>query len=128
MAAMNERGEAARDSAGAVALVEQNRVHMNDADTAAILTALEDLGVSAESTEQTILLKAQWWVLTLSWIGDDLPHLGFDSLLTLFGQRVWRHYRDVGKVGPSRIDAYGVDNEIVATHDIEVEEPDDSGG
>lgn len=126
-ALLNEEIGEDRESAEAVADVEQNRVHMDDADTAAILTALEELGVAAESTEQTTLLKTQWWVLTLHWIGDDLPHLGFDSLLTLLGQRVRRHYRNHGKFGPSRIDVYDGDDEIVATHDIEDEESDKPG-
>lgn len=91
---------------------------MDDADTAAVLAALKELGVDARATEQTMLLKTAWWVLTLRWVGDDLPHLGFDSLLTLLGQRVWRHYRDQGKAGPSRIDVYGADDEIIATLDI----------
>jgi hypothetical protein len=119
---------AAHEPAKITALVEQNRVHMDDADTTMVLAALEELGVEAEVTEQTTDLKAAWWVLTLDWIGDDLPHLGFDSLLTLLGQRVWRHYRNLGKTGPSRIDAYSADDEIIASHDIEDEEPDDSGG
>lgn len=101
---------------------------MDNADAAAILSALEELGVEAGLTEQTTFLKAQWWVLTLHWIGDDLPHLGFDSLLTLLGQRVWRHYRDQGKTAPSRIDTYNANDEIIASHDIEDEESDDSGG
>jgi hypothetical protein len=99
---------------------------MDDADTGTILSALEELGVEAESTEQTTLLKAQWWVLTLHWIGDDLPHLGFDSMLTLLGQRVFRHYRERGKTGPSRIDTYNANDEIIASHVIEDEEPGDS--
>jgi hypothetical protein len=74
-----------------------------------------------------MLLKAAWWVLTLHWVGDDLPHLGFDSLLTLLGQRVWRHYRDRGKVGPLRIEIRDADDEIIASHDIEEKEPDELG-
>jgi hypothetical protein len=101
------------------ALVEENRAHMDDADEVLILSVLQELGVEAEATEQTTLLKAQWWVLTLHWIGDDLPHLGFDSLLTLLGQRVWKHYSERGKKGPSRIDVYGADNEIIASHEID---------
>jgi hypothetical protein len=122
------QGVEAHEPALITALVEQNHVHMDDADTAVVLAALEELGVQAEATEQTTVLKAAWWVLTLHWIGDDLPHLGFDSLLTLLGQRVWRHYRDLGKMGPSRIDIYNSEDEIITSHDIEDEAPDDSGG
>ena len=123
-----ERTDADRETIRVDVLVERNRTHMDNSDTAAILTALGDLGLTAEATEQTTILKAQWWVLTLHWIGDDLPHLGFDSMLTLLGQRVWRHYREVGKEGPSRIDAVDEDDETIASHNIEDEEPDDSGG
>lgn len=126
-AVLTQGSEAIHDSAKFLVLIEQNRVHMDDSDTAMVKAALEELGVAAEATEQTTLLKAQWWVLTLHWIGDDLPHLGFDSLLTLLGQRVWRHYRKINKAGPSRIDAIGTDNEIITSHDIKDEEPDDSG-
>lgn len=108
------------------ALVEMNCVHMDDADTTAIITALEELGVEVEATEQTTFLKAQWWVLTLRWIGDDLPHMGFDSLLTLLGHRVWQHYRKNEKAGPSRIDVYGENDEIVASHDVDREEADET--
>ena len=123
----NKRSFANGNSTRVVTLVEQNRVHMDDTDTAAIVTALDDLGVNAKATEQTTILKAQWWVLSLHWIGDDLPHLGFDSLLTLLGQRVWRHYRELGKEGPSRIDVVGEDDEIMHSHEIEDEELGDSG-
>ncbi len=99
---------------------------MDDADTAMVLAALEELGVQAEATEQTTVLKAAWWVLTLHWIGDDLPHLGFDSLLTLMGQRAWRHYREIGKTGPSRIDIYDEHDAIIFSREIEDKEPDDS--
>lgn len=123
----NERSYANRNSTRVVTVVEQNRVHMDDADTVAIVTALGDLGVNAKATDQTTILKTQWWVLTLHWIGDDLPHLGFDSLLTLLGQRVWRHYRELGREGPSRIDVVGEDDEIIDSHKIEDDEPGDSG-
>jgi hypothetical protein len=124
---LNELNGTTGEAAAVMALVEQNRVHMDDTNTAVVLAALAELNVEAEATEQTTLLKAQWWVLTLHWIGDDLPHLGFDSLLTLLGQRVWRHYRNLGKTGPSRIDNYNANDEIIAFYDIEDEEPDDSG-
>jgi inactivated superfamily I helicase len=117
------------ESAGAaavMALVERNLVHMDDADTVAILAALEELGVVAESTEQTMLLKTAWWVLTLHWLGDDLPHLGFDSLLTLLGQRVWKHYRERKLEGPARIDVYDSDDEIIASHETNDDGDDDS--
>jgi hypothetical protein len=110
------------ESTGAVAvmaLVERNRVHMDEADTAAILAALEELGVVAQATEQTMLLKTAWWILTLHWIGDDLPHLGFDSLLTLLGQRVRKHYRERKLEGPARIDVYGAGDEIIASHETD---------
>ncbi len=123
---LNEQGEATRENVGAKVFVEKNRVHMDDTDAAMVLAALEDLGIEAEATEQTTLLKASWWVLTLHWIGDDLPHLGFDSLLTLLGQRVLQHYRDNGKSGPSRIDVKDATDEIIVTHDIESDGPDSS--
>jgi hypothetical protein len=121
-----ERGAATYDSAVASALVERNLVHMDDADTAAILAALAELDVEAEVTEQTLLLKTAWWVLALHWIGDDLPHLGFDSLLTLLGQRVWKHYRERKLEGPARIDVYGEDDEIIASHETNDDGDDDS--
>jgi hypothetical protein len=43
------------------------------------------------------------------------------------GPRVWRHFRKIGKTGPSRIDAYTANDEIIASHDIEDEVLDDSG-
>ena len=84
-----------------------------------ILAALEEAGVKAEATEQTTLLKAAWWVLVLHWVGDDLPHLGFDSMLTLLGQRVWKDYREYGKSPPARIDVYDSEDDVVGTIEIQ---------
>jgi len=72
---LNEPNRATGESAGVIGVVEQNRVHTDDTDTAVVLAALAELNVEAEATEQTALLKAQWWVLTLHWIGEDLPYI-----------------------------------------------------
>jgi hypothetical protein len=119
-----DTGAAGGEWTSARVQVEQNRVHMDDADIAAVLVILEELGVEAAATEQITLLKAQWWVLTLHWIGDDLPHLGFDSILTLLGQRVWQHYKAIGKTPPTRIDVHGADDGIISSSGIQSEEPD----
>jgi hypothetical protein len=83
------------------ALVEQNHVHMDDADTAVVLAALEELGVQAEATEQTTVLKAALWVLTLHWIGDDLPHLGFEFQSLAHN----RQLRTAERLSPSSLNA-----------------------
>ena len=100
-------------------LIEENFAHIDESDMAVVLAALMELGVEAEATEQTTLLKAQRWVLVVHWIGDDLPHLGFDSLLTLLGQRVWRHFRELGKSGPTRIDVLDESDDVIASRDVE---------
>lgn len=64
-AVLTQGSEAIHESAKFRVLIEQNRVHVDDSDTAMVKAALEELGVAAEATEQTTLLKAQWWALTL---------------------------------------------------------------
>jgi hypothetical protein len=105
-------------------LVEWDHSHISDAKMAEILLAFEEIGVSAEQTEQTTLLKAAGWVLVLHWVGDDLPHLGFDSLLTLLARRVWKHYRKSGGSPPARIDLYDADDDTVASIELKDEDTD----
>jgi hypothetical protein len=117
-------GRAAGEAPRPEVFVEENFAHMDAADTAAVVAALNELGVEAQATEQTTLLKAQWWVLILHWVGDDLPHLGFDSLLTLLGQRVCRHYRIRGTPGPARVDILDANDDVIASLEIEGDDED----
>jgi len=108
-------------------LVEWNGTHIDDADMDEILRALEKSGVVAEAAEQTTLLKAAWWALALHWVAGDLPHLGFDSLLTVLAQRTWEHYRAKQEDPPTRIDLYGPDDELLATRVIDAFVEDSDG-
>jgi hypothetical protein len=45
--------------------------------------------------------------------------MGFDSVLTLMGGRVWRHFKSIGKTAPARIDIRGPDDEFVAWREID---------
>ena len=109
-------------------LVEKNPSHINEAEMAAIINDLLDLGYHSESTEQSNILKAAWWVLVIHWVGEDLPHLGFDSTLTVLGRRIWKRYRGRGQIGPKRIDVVDADDFTIASHEIEFDEVDDDDG
>jgi hypothetical protein len=99
-------------------LVEENSVHIDEADMTAILDGLREAGYSGEPAEQSTILKAAWWVIVLHWVGGDLPHLAFDSTLTLLAQRVWKHYKDQGKTPPTRIDLVDVNDNPIASQEI----------
>jgi len=62
-------------------LVQENAIHIDDADMAAILESLSENGLSAEAVKQSTWLKAAWWVLVLVWVGGDLSHMAFDKTL-----------------------------------------------
>lgn len=46
-------------------LIERNASHIDVEDMAARVAIFDSLGVEASLTEQTILIKASWWVLIL---------------------------------------------------------------
>ena len=106
-------------------LVEKNPSHIDEVQMTAILNDLRDLGYPSEAMEQSTILKAAWWVLVIHWVGGDLLHFGFDSTLTVLGQRVWKRYREQGKTGPKRIDVVDVDDNTIASHEIEYDDVGD---
>ncbi|HXY43075.1 MAG TPA: hypothetical protein VEH29_02710 [Acidimicrobiales bacterium] len=105
--------------------VEENPVHIDNEDMAAIIDAIGELGKEAEPTGQKTLLKAAWWVLVLHWLEDDTTHFAFDTFLTILGTKVLRHYRKTKKDPPARIDVVDGDHNTLASKELDETDEDD---
>ena len=101
-------------------LVEMNHAHIDEVEMASILNDFRELGLQGDATEQSTLLKATWWVLVLHWVGSDVPHLAFDSILTVVAQRSWWRFRSRGEDGPKRIDVIDASDQVIISIEIEI--------
>ena len=108
-----------------VDVLVQQSWRIDDDDLAVIVDVLADAGLKAGPTDDTRILKADWWVLTLQWAGEHANHL-VEPALTLLAQRLWRHFRakKPPQNPPKFIDLLDPDGEILTR----VEVPDDDNG
>ena len=93
-----------------------------------VVTVLEDEGFEAEPTDQKAIFKAAWWVVALQWVEGDLPHLAFDSALTILAGKLWKHYHAKTEAPPSRIDVYDAEGNAAISREVTEPEEDDEGG
>lgn len=104
-------------------LVQENAIHIDNADMAAILESLSENGLSAEAVKQSTWLKAAWWVLVLVWVGGDLSHMAFDKTLEDLAKKLRQHYKDRDKAPPARIDLVDESDNPIASLEIEEDDP-----
>jgi len=104
-------------------LVQENAIHIDDADMATILESLSENGLSAEAVKQSTWLKAARWVLVLVWIGGDLSHMAFDKTLEDLAKKHRQHYKDRDKAPPARIDLVDESDNPIASLEIEEDDP-----
>jgi hypothetical protein len=104
-------------------LVQENAVHIDDTDMAAILESLFENGLSAEAVKQSTWPKAAWWVLVLVWVGGDLSHMTFDKTLEDVAKKLRKHYKDRDKAPPARIDLVDESDNPIASLEIEEDDP-----
>jgi hypothetical protein len=91
-------------------LVEENPSHIDDESMRDLLRELRELGHEAESTEQTTVLKAAWWVLVVQ-VSVGLP--GAVAAGVQIASWAARWFKSRGQDPPRRVDLYGPDGEFL---------------
>jgi hypothetical protein len=123
-------------------LIEENFRRIDSPDMEALIAALADLSLDAQPTEPRMIVKADWWVLVLHWLGDeshrdwlrDEAHTIFDEAMAVAivdkVRKIFAGRRSSGSEGqdeqdrtpPRRIEIYGPNGQVLKV--IEVDDAD----
>jgi hypothetical protein len=100
-------------------LVQQSW-RIDDEDLAVIVDALAEAGLDAAPTDDTRILKADWWVLTLEWAAGHADKL-VEPALTLLAAKLWRHVRSKKppQDPPRFIDLLGPDGDVIKRVEVD---------
>lgn len=90
-------------------LINENNRRIDDDDMKALISALGELGFSADVDPSTRIQAGQatdWWVLVFRWVGDEAARVAFDAALAAAFLKAKKHFTDRGKVPPARAEVY----------------------
>lgn len=111
-------------------LINRNNLRIDDDDMRGLITALDELGYTADVDPSTLVWATQpadWWVLVLRWLGEhpgDVAALG--SLVVLLAEKVRGVFRNRQKPPPNQVWLYGPDGRTIISR-VEVPEDDEAG-